>query len=64
MLIHVKSIRIQSWGYHSMQGWYFSLSLKHYRSFKRVIDTAAVRLTGTFKFKHHEIKTSKVTQSK
>ena len=55
--IHVKDIRHQSWGYHAMQGWYFSPALKHYLVIKKkFIDTGPVRLTDTFKFKNHAIK--------
>ena len=44
-----------------MQGWYFAPALRHYRVIKTVIDTRTVRLTYTFKFKHHAIKIPKVT---
>ena len=43
-----------------MQGWYFAPDLKHYRVIKTVTDTGAVRLTETFKFKRHAIKTPTV----
>ena len=55
-LIHVKPVRRKLWGYHSMQGWYFAPDIKHYCIIKTVIDTGVVRLTDTFKFKHHAIK--------
>ena len=57
---HVKPICRQSWGYHAMKVWYFSPSLKHYRVIKTVTYTGDVRLTDTFKFKHHSIKTPTV----
>ena len=62
-LIHLKPIRRQSWGYHAMKGWYFAPALKHYRVIKTVTDTGAVRLTDTFKFKHHALQLPEITQT-
>ena len=62
-LIHVKPVRLQSWGYHAMQGWYSPPALKHYRVIKTVTETGALILTVTFKLKNHASKTPTVPPS-
>ena len=59
-IINVKPFRLQPWGYHAVQGWYFATDLKHYCVIKTVTDTGYFRLTDTFKFKHYAIKNSTV----
>ena len=46
-----------------MQTWYFAPSLNHYRCIKAVTETGAVRVTDTFKFKHHALPTPSVTNT-
>ena len=44
-----------------MRGWYFAPSLNHYHVIKTFIDTGAVKLTDSFRFKNHAIKPPTVT---
>ena len=61
ILMHLKPIRRHTWDYHAMKAHYFSPSLSHYRVIKALTGTGAVRLTDTWKFKHHAIKVPVVT---
>ena len=49
------------WDYNAMKAHYFSSSLLYYRVIKALTETGAVRLTDTWKFKHHAIKVPTVT---
>ena len=60
-LIHLKPVQRHSWGYHALKVWYIGPSLKHYRVIKGITESGAVRLSNTFKFKHHTLKTPTVT---
>jgi hypothetical protein len=55
MLMHLKPIRRHTWDYHAVKAWYFAPALKHYRVVKGVLESGAVRLTDTWKFKHHAL---------
>ena len=61
MLMHLKPVRRHSWGYHTLKTWYFAPALKHHRVVKGVTKSGAVRLTDTWKFKHHAISTPTIT---
>ena len=60
-LIHLKNVSRHTWGYHALKAWYNGPSLKHYRIIKSVAEFGALRLSDTFKFKHHAITTPTVT---
>ena len=60
-LIHLKNASRHTWGYHALKAWYNGPSLKHYRIIKSVAEFGALRLSDTFKFKHHAITTPTVT---
>ena len=60
-LIHLKPMRSHTWGYHALKAWYIGPSLKQYCVIKIVTDSGAVRLSETFKSKHHTITTPTVT---
>jgi hypothetical protein len=62
MLMHLKPIRRNTWAYHALKTWYFAPALKHYRVVKGVTEAGAVRLTDTWKFNHHSIKTPAISQ--
>ena len=55
MLMHLNPIRRSTWDYHAIKAWYFAPALKHYRSIKGVLESGAVRLTDTWKFKYHSL---------
>ena len=55
MLMHLKPVRRHSWGYHALKAYYIGPARKHYRVLKGVTDLGAVRLTDTWKFKHHSL---------
>ena len=61
MLMHLKPIRRNTWAYHALKTWYFAPALKHYRVVKGVTEAGAVRLTDTWKFKHHALRTPTVS---
>ena len=61
MLIHLKPVQRHSWGYHALKARYIGPSLKHYRVIKGITKSGAVRLSDTFKFKHHALTTPIVT---
>ena len=60
-LIHLKPVRRHTWGYHTLKSWYIRPSLKYYHAIKGVTESGAVRLSGTFKFKHHALTTPNAT---
>ena len=55
ILMHLKPVRRHTWDYHAIKAWYFAPALKHYRVIKGVLESGAVRITGTWKFKHHAL---------
>ena len=61
-LIHLKPVQRHSWGYHALKAWYIGPPLKQYRVIKGITESGAVRLSGTFKFKHHALTNPTVTQ--
>ena len=61
ILMHLNPVRRHSWGYHALKAWYIGPSLKHYHVIKGVTDSGAVRLTDTWKFKHHSLTISTIT---
>ena len=60
--MHLKPIRRNTWAYHALKSWYFAPALKHYRVVKGVTEAGAVRLTDTWKFTHHNITTTAISQ--
>ena len=63
MLMHLKPIRRHTWDYHAVKAWYFAPALKQYRSVKGVLESGSVRLTDTWKFKHHALKTPAISST-
>ena len=63
ILMHIKPIRRHTWEYHAMKAHYFAPSLSHYRVIKALTETGSVRLTDTWKFKHHSIKVPTITST-
>ncbi|KAL7483514.1 LOW QUALITY PROTEIN: hypothetical protein ACHAW6_009156 [Cyclotella cf. meneghiniana] len=53
IMIHVKTSRCQTWGYHAIRAWYYAPALTHYQCIKAVTESGAVRITDTLKFLHH-----------
>ena len=62
MLMHLKPVRRNTWAYHALKSWYIAPALKHYRVIKGITESGAVRLTDTWKFKHHVLVTPSVSQ--
>ena len=61
MLMHLKPVQGHSWGYHTLKAWYIGPAHKHYCVLKGVTDSGAVRLTNTWKFKHHSLTIPTIT---
>ena len=61
MLMHLKPVRRSTWDYHAIRAWYFAPALKHYRVVKGVLESGAVRLTDTWKLKHHSLQIPSVS---
>ena len=61
MLMHLKPVRRHSWGYHALKVWYIVTARKHYRVLKGLDDSGAVRLTDTWKLKHHSLTVPTIT---
>ena len=61
MLMHLKPIRRGTWDYHAVKAWYFAPALQHYRVIKGVLESGAVRITDTWKFKHHTLRVPHVS---
>ncbi len=54
--IHEKTDKRGTWSYHSLDGWYLSMSPEHYRVHNCYVKTTqAERLTDTIQFKHKNI---------
>ena len=47
--------------YHALKAWYIGKARKHDRALKGVTDLGAVRLTDTWKFKHHSLTVPTIT---
>ena len=61
MLMHLKLVRRHLWGYHALKAWYIGPARKHYRVLKGLDDSGAVRLTDTWKLKHHSLTVPTIT---
>ena len=60
-LMNLKPIQRHMWDYHIMKTHYLSLYPFYYRVIKALTKTGTVRLTNTWKFKHHAIKVPTAT---
>ena len=61
---HIKPYKRASWGFNSITGWYLGPAVKHYRSYKVVIDSTSVeKISDKVKLKHHAITIPELTST-
>ena len=62
--VHEKTDKRGTWAYHSVDGWYISTSLEHYRTHLCHIKTTnSERFTDTNQFIHHNITKTTITHA-